>query len=173
MEFDLEAHADALAKKYTRKSIQDFLKNDWAKVRYPNENSWNAFVKNTEYLKEKEDESEDVIYMANGLPMPSWKIYVIADYLRMIYEIELTKDEREYFEVALAYLFYYKNVPFENIKEAIKKLIPLKEKFMKKFKSAKSLNTDEAKEIIKKMTNEYLNAKINKEDLKNETRTFN
>ena len=119
-------------------------------------------------MKEKQDESEDVIYMANGLPMPSWKINVIADYLRMIYEIELTKDEREYFEVALAYLFYYKNVPFENIKEAIRKLIPLKENFMKKFKSAKSLNTDEAKEIIKKMTSEY-----NKEDLKNETRKFN
>ena len=168
MEFDLEAHVEALAKKYTRKSIQDFLKNDWAKVRYPNENSWNAFVKSTEYLKEKQDESEDVIYMANGLPMPSRKIYVIADYLRMIYEIELTKDEREYFEVALAYLFYYKKVPFENIKEAIRKLIPLKENFIKKFKSAKSLNTDEAKEIIKKMTNEY-----NKEDLKNETRKFN
>ncbi len=173
MEFDLEAHADALAKKYTRKSIQEFLKNDWAKVRYPNENSWNAFVKNTEYLKEKEDESEDVIYMANGLPMPNWKIYVIADYLRMVYEIELSDEERTYFEVALTYLSYYKNVPFGNIKEAIRKLIPLKEKFMKKFKSAKSLNTDEAKEIIKKMTDEYLNAKINKEDEKDETRKFN
>lgn len=141
---------------YTEESINNFLKNDWDKCKYKNEASRKAFVKNSKYLVKKPIENnEDIIYFSNDLPMPNWKIYVIADYLRMIYEIELTKDERKYFEIALAYLFYYKKVPFENIKAAIKNLIPLKDKFMQKFKSAKSLKTKEAEETIEKMLIEY------------------
>lgn len=141
---------------YTEESINNFLKNDRDKCKYKNETSWKAFVKNSKYLVKKPIENnEDIIYFSNDLPMPNWKIYVIADYLRMIYEIELTKEERNYFEVALAYLIHYKKVPFENIKVAIKNLIPLKDKFMQKFKTAKSLKTKEAEETIEKMLIEY------------------
>lgn len=154
--FNEKIEIDGLETRYTKKSIKNFVEYEWNNCYLKNKRNFDLFVKKSLYLKEKPIENnEDIIYFSNDLPMPNWKIYVIADYLRMIYEIELTRDERKYFEIALAYLFYYKKVPFENIKVAIKNLIPLKDKFMQKFKSAKSLKTKEAEETIEKMLIEY------------------